>query len=121
VAESATEATPKKADKLLKRLSLGKSVADACRFQKINRSTYYRWRDSDPDFKQAADDAIEDGTDLLEDYALQRALDGESDTLAIFLLKGRRREKYGDRVDQRHAAHDGGPLTLVINRPPAAE
>ena len=81
-------------------------------------------------FAAAWDDAIEDGTDLLEDEVLRRAKDGVdeprfyegevcghvrkySDTLAIFLLKARRPEKYSDKVRATRQRAGGGPITEI--------
>lgn len=62
----------------------------------INKVTVYRWRDSDPAFAEAMDDAEEDSTDALETCMYERAK--EKDTIAgIFLLKGYR-PKFRDRV-----------------------
>lgn len=41
------------------------------------------------------DEAVDEGTDVLEDVAFRRAVDG-SDRLLIFLLKARRPEKFRD-------------------------
>jgi hypothetical protein len=60
-------------------------------------------------FVQQSHDTVEQGTDLLEDVAVRRAMD-HSDTLLIFLLKGRRKERYAER--QEHTGKDGGPITL---------
>ncbi len=114
MADGLTELTPKKGEKLLRRLALGKSVADACRFQRISRQTYYTWRKEDDVFANDADAAIEEGTDKLEDFAMKRALSGESDTLTIFLLKGRRRDKYGDKLAATHGNPDGSPLGFLV-------
>lgn len=62
----------------------------------VHRTTIHRWKRTDPEFAAAMEDAEEDGTDDLEREAIRRAKDG-SDTLLIFLLKARRRERYGER------------------------
>lgn len=70
----------------------------ACNVEGIGRRTYYDWRETDPVFAQAADTAIEAGTDVLEDEAKRRAVGlSGSDTLLIFLLKARRPDKYRER------------------------
>lgn len=116
MADNRTERTPKKERALLAKLSEGKSIVAACRAANVGRSTYYEWREKYPDFRQAADDAIEDGTDLLEDEAHERATRDEnpSDTLLIFLLKARRRKKYGDHQSLEHAGPNGEALTIVF-------
>jgi hypothetical protein len=72
-------------------------VAAACRTTKISRKTVYKWKLRDEGFAQDWDKAIDDGTDGLEDIALERAKKS-SDTLMIFLLKARRPAKYRDQA-----------------------
>ncbi len=81
----------------------------------VDRGTVLLWRKADPEFDQAIRDSEIRMTEMLERSALQRALIGsqrnvyhngrvvgnyreKSDTLTIFLLKARNREKYGDRL-----------------------
>jgi hypothetical protein len=71
-------------------------IALACRQAKVDRRTAYRARERDPAFAQAWDDALESGLDDLEQAVFQRARDA-SDTLAIFLLKCHRPERYSDK------------------------
>ena len=94
-------------------------------------------RKEDPAFAAAWDSAIEDGTDLLEDEARRRALEGVeelivtmgkiarnddgtpllvrrlSDTLMLALLKARRPEKYRERVSAEHSGPSGKPLMVA--------
>src|ERR1700691_189551 len=105
-------------------LANGLSATGAATAAGIGRRTAYDWRKADPDFAAAWDLAVESGTDILEDEGWRRAVkgnvepvvsmgkivytkDGEpltvtktSDPILQFLLKGRRREKFSDRVDQ---------------------
>jgi hypothetical protein len=77
--------------------------------------TAYDWRDEDEEFKADWDKALEIAADLLEEEAVRRAHDGVkkpvfqggkrvgyvqeySDTLLIFLLKGTKPKKFGDRT-----------------------
>lgn len=83
----------------------------------------YDLRRERPDLAQAWDDAIVEGAEALEQEAFRRAVEGTdkpivhlgvitdtikeySDTLLIFLLKGRLPEKYKDRVQQDNS-HSG--------------
>jgi hypothetical protein len=63
-------------------------VAAACKTTRISRKTVYKWKQRDERFAQDWDEAIDDGTDGLEDIALERAKKS-SDRLLIFLLKAR--------------------------------
>lgn len=60
----------------LETLRGGGSIAKAADAAHIARSTAYEWRESDEAFAKAWDDAVEIGTDTLEDEALRRGHDG---------------------------------------------
>jgi hypothetical protein len=119
--EAAQIAQQKKADAFLDGLRSGLSVSGAASAAGIPRRTVYTWRDTDDAFADEWDKALEEGTDLMEDEALRRAVTGTdkpvfhagqqcgkireySDTLMIFMLKARRPEKYRERVDVKSKA-----------------
>lgn len=111
-----TVRTDKKRGEFLAALrDTGGNVSRACELATIQRRTVYDWRDADRDFATAWDEAVEFGTDELEEEARRRAYMGVdepvfyqgeecgairkySDTLLIFLLKGRRPDKYRERM-----------------------
>jgi hypothetical protein len=83
----------------------------------INRVTLYRWHQVDPSFAQAYTDAMEAGTDIIEQEVWRRTVDGYdrpvfqgvkmagvvrvySDQLAAILLRGRRPKVYPDKTGQ---------------------
>jgi transposase-like protein len=105
-----TKVTPEKKAKFLSVLAEGGSVTLAARAIGIARKNVYAWRNKDEQFKADWDDAVEQGTDMLEDAAVERAIKGKSDTMIISLLKSRRKEKYAER--QEHTGKGGGPITL---------
>jgi hypothetical protein len=122
--------------KFLAALASGLSVTGAAGISGVGRATVYNWRESDEAFRAAWDDAIEAGTDRLEDEAHRRAHDGVEepvvtmgriarnddgsmlvlrkypDTLMCLLLKSRRPEKFRERVSTEVSGPDGGPVTL---------
>lgn len=111
---------------IIEKLIEGLSITAAASHAGVGRTTAYQWREADPVFAEAWDDAIEAGTDRLEDETHRRAFNGVtrpvavgkeiveiteySDTLAIFLLKGRRPEKFRDNVKVDH----GGKLDVNV-------
>ena len=105
--------TPTNRSKILRSLSSGMSIAHACRAAGIGRMTYYEWYRDDPEFRADADDAIEAGTDHLEDSAMKRALAGDTG-LTTFLLKARRPEKYRERVEQKVVGDEDKHVTFVF-------
>jgi len=82
-------------------LSEAGTVTEACRKSGVSRTTAYRARQQDEAFALQWADVEEEGTELLEKVAVQRAVDG-SDTLMIFLLKSRRPQKYRENVKIEH-------------------
>lgn len=109
----------------------GGNVSRACEAVDISRISAYKWRNEDPVFSEAWDEAKRIGIEALEDEALRRAYEGTnrpvfhagiecgaikeySDTLAIFLLKGAKPEKYRDNVRQENVGDGGGPLQHEI-------
>lgn len=91
--------TPEKRwDAFIEALERGLSVAAAAKAAGVGVRTAYDERHRNEAFALRWHDAIEVGTDLLEDVALQSAKSGDT-TALIFLLKARRPEKYRERVD----------------------
>jgi hypothetical protein len=95
------------------------SVSAALRAANVSRATAYAHRYEDSDFGKAWDLALEIGYGILEDEAVRRAVLGiqepiyhkgeivgyvnrYSDTLLAFLLKGRRREVFGDKANENN-------------------
>jgi hypothetical protein len=131
-----TKWTAKKRQTFLDLLSQGWSVTRACRAINVSRSGAYSYREQDPDFAAAWAEAWEAGGDYIEDEMLRRAVEGTlrpvyqggeevgqireySDTLLIFALKGRRPEKYRERV-QNDITSGGQPIqinTIVVEKP----
>lgn len=126
----ATDKTPENIEKFLTTLADGGTIAAGAKAAGVHRATAYKWRDEDPEFAAAWDEAIEQGTDALEDEAKRRAVEGVkepvfhkgeicghvqrySDTLLIFMLKARRPEKYRETVRNEHTGADGGPIQTV--------
>lgn len=105
--------TPRRVlDKFLKALSKGSTVTMAARHAGIGRHTAYSHYHGNPEFRARWDDAIEQGTDLIEDVALQRAVD-HSDVLAITILKARRPEVYREILPSRASRALHAPNALA--------
>lgn len=109
--------TPAKIKKFLDSLRENGNVSKAAQAAKVSRQTPYNWAAEDEDFKAEWEEAEEEGVDRIEEEAYRRAVYGVeeplhhqghltghtvqkySDTLLIFMLKSKRREVYGDKVD----------------------
>ena len=105
----------------------------ACNAVAISRQALYAHKKKNPDFAEEWSSAIDAGSDKLEDEALRRAHDGVdepvfyqgeivghvrkySDTLLMFLLKGRRPQKYRDHLRAEVTGKDGEPIVTEIRR-----
>lgn len=99
----------------LQELNKAPNVSAACDVAGVSRKTAYAHRQSDPEFGESWEQAIEKALDKAEAELYRRATEGTlrpvfqggeevgeirefSDTLLIFMLKSRRRATYGDRL-----------------------
>lgn len=89
--------------RVLRTLATGGSYTLAATAAGISREGLFHWKREDEVFAAECLDAIEQGTDRLEDEAVRRAVEGNSDTMLIFMLKGRRRDKWGDKQTITHS------------------
>lgn len=95
----------------------GGNVTQATRAIGLTRQWAYQWRDRDADFAQEWDNALEGGTEHLEERLYVRACDIDT-TAAIFLLKARRPEKYREvykvETEQADPAALAGELFTLL-------
>ena len=114
---------------LLEAMAETASVTKACQLSGVPRRTAYKWRDAEDGFAAAWDEALDRGADALEDEAVRRAFDGVdrpvfqggeevgtireySDSMLMFLLRGRRPERYKDRVAAEHSGPGGRAIPI---------
>lgn len=79
-------------------LAAGDSISKAARAAGGTTSIFKRWKAEDVNFAADWDEAIEEGTDFIEDVATERAMK-KSDPLMLAILKARRPEKF-DRANK---------------------
>lgn len=119
---NATNATRQRArDAFLAELCKRGIISDAVKVAGFDRVTFYRWREEDPEFAKAWDDALDEAASTLENEAWRRATEGVeepivgrverdrdgvvahvrkySDSLLTTLLKAHRPEKYRERYE----------------------
>jgi hypothetical protein len=114
-------------------LSQGHTLARVRKVLAINRVTIFRWRQNDSSFSKAHSEAMEAGTDVIEQEARRRVVDGYvrpvfqrgelvgfervySDILAALLLRGRRPE-----VFREGTSRDASTTSITIHGGLAAE
>ncbi|MFT9366503.1 MULTISPECIES: hypothetical protein [Gluconobacter] len=130
-----TRSTRNPREIFLQHLRKTSNISESARIALIDRATAYKWREADPEFARAWEDAIDEATDALEAEARRRALDGHeeyvismgqivrdpetgkplmqrkfSDSLTTLLLKAHRPEKYRER----HDVQQSGAIAVTI-------
>jgi len=85
--------TYKRRKRFLDELAMGSSISRAAAAADGTPRNFKNWRDSDPEFAKDWDEAVEEGTDFIEDVATERAMK-KSDPLMLAILKARRPDKY---------------------------
>ncbi len=105
--------TKKKEQELLDQLRSGKTVAGACRACGVQTSTFYFQKQRHPEFAAAVAEAIDEGTDHIEDDLLDLGRDGNVVAL-LATLKARRPDKWREKSTHEHTGPGGTALTIVI-------
>ncbi len=122
--------TPQNVAIILEHLAKGWSLAVALSLIGVNRRTFMRWKEEDAELRAAVEEAVEAGTDFIEQEARRRAVDGVdrpvfqqgecvgfvreySDTLMTQMLAGRRPEKYG-KQRLEHSGPGGQPVAYDV-------
>ena len=119
---STTKKSTMRLKKILAALSAGATLSKAASVGGISSTTLRNWRKADGAFEQDCLDALEAGTDALEDEAFRRAAIGTkkpvgfhqgqhtgvfvteySDSLLVFMLKARRPDKFKDNTKSEPA------------------
>ena len=131
--DTPTRARAAEAAVFLDGIARGLTPTGAARAAGIGRAVVYRWRESDPDFRQAWETAHAAMVDGLERSAIQRAAEGWdepvwyqgrqvgtvrkfSDRLLELVLKAERPDKYRERVDHQVTAVPLSPEEIAAAR-----
>lgn len=101
----------------LDQLEVGSSISFAAEAAGGTTQQFRKWRKDDPNFAADWDEAIEVGTDFLEDVATRRAM-AKSDPLMIMMLKARRPDKYdrGSKLELSGNINVEGSKQKLLNK-----
>lgn len=101
----------------LDQLAAGNSESFAAEAAGGTVKNFKAWRNSDEAFQSDYEDAIEAGTDFIEDVAVQRALT-KSDALMAMILKARRPDKYdrGSKLELSGGISVEGAKSKLLNK-----
>jgi hypothetical protein len=112
----------------LEHLAEGHTIAAACRYAGVARSTAYERRKTDEEFSAAWAEAEDIGIEMLEAEARRRAVEGVtvprtvagqrldvteySDALLMFFLKAKRPGVYRERFRHEHTGPTDAPIPV---------
>lgn len=97
----------RKRDVILILENTGGNVAEACKAVNIHRSAFYRWKEKDPKFAAAVENATEKVKDNVESALYKNALEGNV-AAQIFYLKTRCKDR--GYVERQEIKHEGVEL-----------
>ena len=88
-------------------------VQIACERANIGRTTFYRWRKDDVKFKKAAEEAMQDGVDMINDLSESQliALIKEKNFPAIQLWLRQHHPVYSNKLEVRAKIETEDPMT----------
>lgn len=116
--------TVQKKAEFLRHLSGTCNITKSAKAVGISRALVYVWKDNDEQFALDVETARAVAVEALEDEAHRRAFDGclkvskngvykeYSDTLAIFLLKAHKPDRYNERIRNEISGPGGAPLNM---------
>lgn len=109
-----------KKEKFIQALAQGFGIiATACEAIGIGRSTYYRWYNNDPEFKERVDEVTETQVDFVESKLMQ-AINAGDTTATIFYLKTKGKKRgYNEKAQPK--APDPLPVTATLPPPEPTE
>jgi hypothetical protein len=61
------------------------NISESCRRSGIGRRTFYRWIDSDPEFRESFESSKSERLDIAEDQLFQKVLKGDTVSILFFL------------------------------------
>lgn len=102
---------------LLKALKLSNGIVSmACESVGLDRSSYYRYYNSDKKFKKSADETSERAIDFVESKLFNR-INAGSDTAIIFFLKTKAKKRgYVERQEFAGPEDENGlPTAITVN------
>lgn len=121
---SDTKRTPKLVDAVLEGLAQGRTLTALCKEHGFSQSTWANWIARDHDLAKAYYDARSVGADSIADEIMDIVDSAKEETVAVAkarlradtrlrLLAKWQPDKYGEKVDVRHAGPDGGAVQVA--------
>lgn len=111
----ASEKTAALQNSFLAAYSAAGSIAHAAKAAGCSRESHYVWMRNDPTYPERFRAAFEESADSLEDEAHRRAYEG-SDTLLIFLLKGKKPERFREQWKGEISGPNNGPVRIDLSK-----
>jgi len=79
--------------------SQDKSISATCKHLRITRSTFYRWKISNEDFRQRVEDIRDAQIDLVEDMLMQKIKEGDTTSIIFYLKTQGKNRGYNEKIE----------------------
>lgn len=86
-------------------------VTTACESIGLNRSTFYLWLNSDPEFKKMVDDVQDIAIDFVESKLFQNIQDNDTASIIFYLKTKGKKRGYVERTEI--TGKDGAAITVT--------
>lgn len=73
-------------EKIINELRKMPIVTVVCQRARVSTASYYRWRDDDPEFADDCDEAIREGSMIVNDMVESQLLKGINDGVAVLIM-----------------------------------
>lgn len=95
------------------------NVTNACLHANIDRTTYYRWRDDDPEFAAKCNEAYEYQDDFVESKMMSLIQQGNTQAIIHYVKTKLAKRGYGLKFEK--TGPDGAPLPEIKDDDPHFE
>lgn len=89
-------------------------VTTACAEAGVPRSTFYKWREGDPDFKEAVEELQDVAIDTVESALFGRIKDKDTTAMIFYLKTKGKKRGYVER--QEFTGRDGDGIEIVMKK-----
>lgn len=83
------------------RKSLGNATR-ACKAANINRTTYYKWKEKDPEFRKQCEEILDEQIDFVEDKLKEAIKDGNPKLIEFYLRTIGKKRGYSEKIEIEH-------------------
>lgn len=90
-------------------------VTTAAKSVGIDRSTHYKWMDSDPEYRAAVEGIAEMAIDFAESKLHKKIADGDTTAIIFFMKTKAKKRGYVERQEIQHEGNAEAPIIFALD------